>query len=117
VPILSYGIESIKATKKMYSTLEVAYSAAFSRIFKTYDKNIIKQCHFCCCVLPFSDVIDLRKLHFLHGLNNTDNFTLMYLFATQGQLELTQLIHKHGFSPDTSYKWKATLFDNLSLTV
>ena len=112
IPILAYGMESISINRSAYNSLESAYSAAFSKIFNSFDKNIIKQCQFYCGSLPFSDTIDLRKLSFLRGLKTVDNLILNTLYCMQEKNELSRLLCKHKLVINEHYKWKSTVWNN-----
>ena len=69
VPLLSYGIESLNTRQSDYNYLDAAYNAAFSKIFSTYDKNIIKYCQYYSYKLPYSLTIGIRRLNFLVSLS------------------------------------------------
>ena len=111
VPILAYGVEALSLNRSAYNALESAFSAAFSKIFNTYDKLVIKQCQFYCGSLPFSDTIDLRKLSFLHGLKAVNNLTLNALYCMQENGELASLLCKHKLNTE-HYKWKSVMWNN-----
>ena len=73
VPLLSYGTESFNVKQADYNYLGSAYDAVFAKIFTSYDKNIIRNCQFCCGLLPFSLRIDIRRLKFYAKLNSNQN--------------------------------------------
>ena len=114
VPILAYGIEALNVSRSMYNVLEAAYSAAFSKIFSTFDKEIIKQCQFYCEVLTFSDIIDLRRLNFLKGLKSANNSSINLLYYSQAKKELESLLVKHKLSFNESRKWKCNMLNNFA---
>ena len=112
VPMLTYGIEAFNVSLSMYNTIEAAYSAAFSKIFSTFDKNIIKQCQFYCSVSPLCNIIDVKRLHFLHGLSTSHNFSMRFLFDIKAKCELIELVKKHGLANANHPRWKHIIWNN-----
>lgn len=68
IPILLYGAESLIWSDKMSNSFENAYSQAFMKIFKTFDKDIIKSCQFFMGYLPIKLLIGVRRLNYLSKL-------------------------------------------------
>ena len=46
VPLLTYGISAIPLSNSELASFSNAYNCIFFKLFKTYDKNTIKQCQF-----------------------------------------------------------------------
>ena len=66
VPVLLYGADAVNLTTKMTAGIENAYSHAYMKIFKTFDKNVVSQCQFYMKKLPmdhgdWSKDIDIFK--------------------------------------------------------
>lgn len=114
VPLLTYGIEAFNVNNSAYNVLESAYSAAFSKIFNSYDKNVIKQCQFFCNTSPLCDIIDNKRLKFYHGISKTKNVSLRILFLTSGQQEFNMLLSKHRIAFESSNCWKHIIWSNFS---
>jgi len=58
VPILLYGTEA---------SVEHAYSLAFMKVFKTYDKDVVTECQFYMGKLPMEMEIGVRALSAFMG--------------------------------------------------
>lgn len=114
IPILTYGIEAFNVSVSMYNVLESAFSAAFSKIFGTFDKSIIKQCQFYSHISPLCNVIDGKRLKFLHGVKSSSNFALKLLFETTGKNEYICLLKKHSITTDNVNQFKSILWQNFS---
>jgi exonuclease III len=112
VPLLTYGIESFNVTKSMYSTLESAYSAAFAKIFSTFDKDVIRQCQFFCHASPLCDIIDNRRLKFLYSMGKSNNLAIQFLYEVAGKAELNNVLRKHSLLSCSINSWKHSIWDN-----
>ena len=98
----------------MYNILESAYSAAFSKLFGTYDKHVIKHCQFYCGVLPIADTIDVRRLNFLKGMSTVKNESVNFLFLLHEKGELHRLLAKHNILLNAQYSWKFNIRNNFA---
>jgi hypothetical protein len=114
VPVMLYGIECFNVSLSMYNTLESAFSNAFAKIFKSFDKNVIRQCQYFCNVLPLCDTIDLRRLNFLHGLSKSKNVFIKSLYFLFGKAEFSQIATKHKLSVSSTASWKSNVWCNFS---
>lgn len=83
VPLLFFGMESISLSKAQRANIDFVYNAQFSKLFHTFDKNIISQCQFYTGYLPASLLLDNRKLNFLiniaTGPQSQTKFLLKYV--------------------------------------
>ena len=95
-PVLLYGIESINVNASVYSAIESAYASVFSKLFNTFNKDIIDECSFYCGVLPIRDTIDCRRISFLLKLQSVPSLALGMLFLTRSKKELDSLLVKHN---------------------
>ena len=78
LPILTYVIDALKWSKSMYNQLENAYSSVYSKIFATYDKDVIKQCQYYCGYMQLCDIIDTRAITFWVKWNSRITCTYQY---------------------------------------
>ena len=104
IPLLAYGSEAFSLTTAMYNTLENAYSAAFSRIFRSYDASVIKQCQFFSGFLPLQFVLDKRKLNFFYGMFRLNNISVQLLSNLNKSLEYDKLYTKYCISSNNSIR-------------
>ena len=65
VPVLLYGLECVNLTAACIRSIENAYSQVYSKIFNTYNKDIIEQCKFFMGQLPAALKIVNKKCNFL----------------------------------------------------
>lgn len=117
VPLLTYGIEAFSVSQSMYNVLESAYSAAFSKIFWSFDKNVIAQCQVHCTTSPLCNIIDIKRLKFLYGISKLKRGPLKSLFLTEGVNEFHNLLSKHSLTTDSVNSWKHCLWSNFCKSV
>jgi len=85
VSVLLYASESLLWTRSMISSYEHAYSAAFMKIFKTFDKKLVEQCQFYMGQLPIEYKIVFKQLKFLSQISNSNNSLFSCLFRSDDQ--------------------------------
>jgi hypothetical protein len=73
VPLLLYAAEALSWNKKSLASLENAYSQAFYKIFKTFDKMIAIQCQYFLGYLPMKFLLDVRKLNYLANIRRCNH--------------------------------------------
>jgi len=117
MPILTYGIDALNLSNAMYSTLDKAYCAVYSKIFSTYDRSVIKQCQYYCGYLPLADVVDTRRITFLSKMNNCDNLYLSVLYNSFAVSELRSLFDKHSISADSRMSYKTVIRQQFSQSI
>ena len=109
---------AFRVKQAMYNSLESAYSAAFSKIFGSYDKFVIRNCQFYSGVLPFCYKMDISRLKFYANLRITDNISVRTLFNWCGSQEFSELLSKyHLFANDSSSTWKKQIWNAFSETI
>lgn len=115
VPILLYGMDCIKLSKSLLSSLENAYSLIYSKLFRTFDKNIIKQCQFYMGELNAELNIVNRRLNFLSKLSSCNN-TYCNLMDSK-HTELFSLLCEYNYDVKKldlnrlhKMNWKGVLF-------
>ncbi len=116
VPLLSYGVEALRLRKSDYNTLDAAYSAAFSKIFASYDKSMIRSCQHYCAKLPFDFKIDVKCLKFYFKLSQlSSNNLVRVLFLVSGQAEFNSLLKKHKLDVKGSPgAWERSIWQSFS---
>ena len=115
-PILLYGIEALNVSSSVYNVLEAAYTAAFFKIFKTYDKQVVRQCQFFCGCLPLCDIIDKRRLSFLLKMPTLPNLMLSMMFSNSAKMELTKIQNKHNFAGNYLFEFNSKLWSNFTIS-
>ena len=80
-----------KINKSDITKLESAYSAAYAKIFGSYNLTVIPQCQFYCGSLPISYRIAIKKINFLNGLAISTNVKLQSLYKRFGRADLVSL--------------------------
>ncbi len=116
VPLLAYGSEAFKFNSSMYNVLDSAYNAAFFKIFKSYDKQIIKLCQYYCGCFPLAYVIDKRKISFLWNFVNLSNSILSLLFMISGRFELDKMLSKHKLNVNSVCQVKHRMWANFAIS-
>ena len=117
VPLLSYGIECLYITKTIYNKLESAYAAIFSKVFGVSDKNVILNCQYFSGYLPFSDLLDLKKIKFMDGVKTSANYTLKLLYNILNQSEYHALLEKHNLYSANINSYKYIIWQNFGSLV
>jgi len=104
VPFLVYGTEAaLGKDAKELGRLVYAYNRAWSKIYKTFDKNTLYSCQYFTGCLPLEYQIDLRRIIFLKSLQNYTDKELYNIFALFDQ-DLNVL-----------FKYNVRLFDSISV--
>ena len=68
VPNLIYGISAATLTTQEIKSLSYAYNSVFTKMFNTFDKNVIYCCQFYSGYLCFNMLYDLHRYMFLRNL-------------------------------------------------
>ena len=115
MPVLLYAVESMKVSSRNFNSFEFAYTAAFGKIFGTYDKNIIRSCQFYCGATPISYNIDNRRFNFLNSLSDTRICHLHYLYVISGKDELNDILVKYNLDIRYNiFNLKSTLWNHFA---
>jgi hypothetical protein len=110
LPVLLYGVESMKISSRNLNSLEFAYTAAFGKIFGSYDKSVVRHCQFYCGVLPITYNIDIRRLKFLNSLDTSRNLHINFLFMLNARTEINDMLSKYNLNSDQIFNCKAALW-------
>ena len=94
-PVLFYGLDALHLSKANYSSLSYPYNSVFTKLFSTFDKNIITLCQFYCGTLPSSHELDIRTLNFYEKLGAENPNPASVLFKWFGSQEYTSLLTKY----------------------
>ena len=109
VPALIYSLESINMNASSLNSLDEPLYNAMGKIFKTFDRVVLRQCMFYMNVLPLSKEYFCRKIKFLSKLNASGNFLLKQLFLTFGQSDLDSICAKHKI--DNVFNARSTIWE------
>jgi hypothetical protein len=74
IPILMYASEVLTWSLKDLRSMSFAYDQPFNKIFKSFDKKVIRSCQYYLHILPFNRLLELRRLNFLANENNSVRF-------------------------------------------
>ena len=120
VSVLLYGSECIDMNKSMVQSLENAYSQLYSKLFHTFNKNIIRQCMFYFNQIPIELKIANRRFNFLKKISLNSNNYCSYFDLKNS--EIFTLINKYcctldglniNFLPENfnqaNFRWKNIL--------
>ena len=80
LPVLTYGLESLSMAKTKLVELDHPWLRSCMKIFKTFDKQIVRQCQMFAGVLPLQHHYALRSCAFLLKLESSDNGILRLLY-------------------------------------
>ena len=98
VSVLLYGSDCVELNKSMLQSLENAYSQLYSKLFHTFNKNIIRQCQFYSGQMPIELKIASRRFNFLKKISVIDNTYCRYLDLKN--IELSVLVNKYCCAGD-----------------
>ena len=100
--ILFYGLESLRLSKANYNSISYPYNATYTKLFSTFDKNIITLCQYYSGELPSSYAVDLRTLNFYTRLSEGGSNPASILFEWFGKTEQIRVRREilHGCTTD-----------------
>ena len=98
VPILLYGSDCVELSKSLLQSLENAYSQLYSKLFHTFDKNIIRQCQFYSGQIPKELTIANKRFNFLKKISLMDNKYCKYFDLKNSEVAL--LVNKYCCASD-----------------
>ena len=110
VPILLYNAEALSWNKKELKSIEHAYSHGFSKIFKTFNETIIRECQFFMGYMSIEYILLERKLNFLTKINGT-KMPLMVRLLRQTDGEQVSLCEQYNIKFDERVGWKKKVWD------
>lgn len=96
VSILLYAAEAFSWSKGMTESCENAYSQAYMKIFKTFDKHIVAQCQFYLGQLSAELKIVSRTVKFITSMRRSEN--LLCSFFSNRDSSLENLCNKYGIA-------------------
>ena len=91
----------------MLRSLENAYSQLYSKLFHTFDKNIIKQCQYYFGQLPIEFKIANRRFNFLSKMHSIDNIYCRYFDVKND--ELLTLVNTYCYVTDDIVSMKINI--------
>jgi len=97
-PVLLYGLDTGCLSKAQINRLNYPFSSVFTKLFSTFNKNIIIQCQYYTGYLPLKYILDLRFLNFVTGLNNAMHSPAYILFKMFGEKELLSVANVYNIN-------------------
>ena len=81
------------------------YNQCFNKLFKTFDKDIIRSCQFFMGILPFDLLLDSRRLNFLGNASNAVSFDI-------DKMGIERISHRYRLLHvnDKFSNWKGTIW-------
>ena len=98
-PILMHGMDACRLTKAQMVSLAHPYSAVFFKLFRTFDKKIIRQTQYYTGHLPYAYALALMKIKFFLNLAAYSESPAGTLFRWMGGDELTEIQLLYGLLP------------------
>jgi len=97
-PVLLYGLEAVTLNKTERTRLNNPFNMVFTKLFGTFNKEIIKSCQYYCGYLPFDLLLDMKILRFLKKIFGfcVYNMSLFSLFKISGEDEFLTLAAKYN---------------------
>jgi hypothetical protein len=111
-PILTFGLETLQLKKQSVDNLNYVHNAMFSKLFMTFDKTVIEQCHYYTGYLPLYLSLDLKRLKFLSTLSTSAHSPACYLFNWFGKEDFTKIVTKHSLSSVPKLHWESVVWRN-----
>jgi hypothetical protein len=115
-PMLLYGIEAMNLTKTEKQLVSSPFNRLFSRLFKSFDKNVIRCCQFYTSYLPLSYIIDLRRLNFCLKIKSCSN-TLMRLLSKNAENYINEVCHFYNLSANSPGSWRNAMWNHFTGTL
>ena len=113
VPILLYGIPAVTLTEAELRNFSRAYNSIFSKIFETFDKNVIACCQYYSGYLCFNRIYDMHRYNFLDKLINNGCIFHRSEIDQLDYRDYVLLRVKYKFTPtDTKAKFKSKIWNN-----
>ena len=105
LPILLYGVESVQLTKTECIRLNHPLDMVFSKIFRTFSKDIIRDCFYYMHYLPLRYDVDLRTLLFICRImrHQPEHSIVKILFKNVGINEFNLIAAKYNASSTDSF--------------
>ena len=91
LPCLTYSLEALSLNKTELRSLNHPWTRAFEKIFRTFDKNVIRQCQLYTGFMPMLHMYALKVMSFLENLNKTDNIMLRTLSSNLSTDDVSRL--------------------------
>ena len=104
-PVLLYGLESCSLSVSQIEKLAHPFNSVYTKLFSTFDKNVISLCQFYTGYLPLQYMLDLRMIRFFDALCVLPNeeSPAKLLFKWFGEGEYNAVCNKHNIVATDSY--------------
>ena len=120
ISLVMYSLEAICLNKSTLNSLDSMIYNAFSKIFKTYDRDVLSQCmYFSYCLpikfvysysLPIKFVYYKKRLSFLFRLAKHDNLLIKMFYNISGRRELAELAEILNLNVNVNYMTHAQIY-------
>ena len=101
LPTLLYGMEALSLNNADLNLLDHPWTRTFEKIFKTFDKNVVKQCQFYTGSLSFHKYYSLRVISFLLGCAASDNILIKLLSQQSASEDVYRVASRYGCTSDS----------------
>jgi len=91
LPVLLYLLEALLLNKTELLALDHAWNRVFEKVFKTFDKDVTKQCQLFSGYLDVAHYYSLRTMSFLSKLASSPNLLVKQISLHSGHVELFKL--------------------------
>ena len=98
LPCLTYSLEALSLNKTELTSLNSPWTRAFEKIFKTFDKDVIKQCQLYTGYMPMLHMYALKVMSFINKLNLTGNIMLQTLSSNLSTDDVSRLAQLFNIS-------------------
>ena len=95
-PALLYGVETGCLGSVQIDKLDYAYNSIFTKIFNTFDREVIKLCQYYTGHMPLGYTIDLRCLQFFNAIRSLASSPAKLLFLSVGYDEWQTIADIYG---------------------
>ena len=91
LPCLTYSLEALSLNKTDLISLDHSWTRAFEKTFRTFDKNVIRQCQLYTGFMPMLHIYALKVMSFIESLKSTDNVMLKTLSSNLSTDDISHL--------------------------
>jgi hypothetical protein len=95
LPSLTYSAEALNLNTAHKTALGHPWDRTFMKIFKTFDRDILKQCQYYGGFLPVSYMLDIRTVSFVEKLSKSTNKLLKLCTELNHDIEINSIARKY----------------------
>jgi hypothetical protein len=113
LPCLTYALEALSLTKTELKSLDSPWMRSFEKLFKTFDKHVIKQCQLYSGYLPLLHLYALRTMSFIDCLKQSENIMLSILCTESLDDEVNRIALLFDYhSNDFNLRYRDIIYSN-----